>query len=55
VITTDKTLKMQKFGLYNDDWSIVEDLTAVLEQYKNATLYFSSDTASISTIIPAMD
>jgi hypothetical protein len=54
-ITADKTLKFRKFELYEEDWIIVRDLAAVLEQYKNATLYFSSDNANISAVIPAMD
>lgn len=32
-ITADKTLKMRKYELDNDDWLIVEDLVAVLEVY----------------------
>ena len=54
-ITADKTLKFRKYELYDEDWAIVRDLTAVLQQYKNATLYFSSDSANIATVIPAMD
>jgi len=30
-ITADKTLKLRKYELDNDDWLIVEDLVAVLE------------------------
>jgi hypothetical protein len=54
-ITADKSLKLRKFELDHDDWLITEDLAAVLEQYKQATLYFSSDSANISAVIPAMD
>jgi hypothetical protein len=54
-ITADKTLKFRKFELDEEDWIIVRDLAAVLEQYKNAMLYFSSDNANISAVIPAMD
>ena len=54
-ITAERTLKLRKHELEPEDWLIVEDLTAVLGQYKNATLYFSSDAASISAVIPAMD
>ena len=32
-ITADKTLKMRKYELDNDDWLIVEDLVAVLEVF----------------------
>jgi hypothetical protein len=54
-ITADKKLKLRKYELYDIDWVIVDDLTVVLEQYKKATLYFSSDSASICAVIPAMD
>lgn len=55
IITADKNLKLRKYELDNEDWKIAEDLSAVLEQYKLATLYFSKDSASISAVIPAMD
>jgi hypothetical protein len=54
-ITADKKLKLRKYELYDVDWAIVDDLTAILEQYKQATIYFSSDSASICAVIPAMD
>ena len=70
-ITVDKSLKMQKYELDNDDWKIIQDLVAVLEvcyshllifktnvflqQYKKVTLFFLQDSASIAGIIPAMD
>ena len=54
-ITSNRHLKLRKYELDPEEWHIIEDLVAVLEQYKNATLYFSSDTASILAVIPAMD
>jgi len=30
-ITADKTLKLQKFELDNDDWAIIEDLVTILQ------------------------
>ena len=30
-VTADKLLKMRKFELDNDDWTIVEDLVSMLE------------------------
>jgi hypothetical protein len=30
-VTADKSLKMRKFKLDNDNWAIVEDLVSVLE------------------------
>lgn len=54
-MTADKSLKLRKFELEMEEWSIAEDLVAVLLQYKNATLFFSQDSASVAAIIPAMD
>jgi len=54
-IMADRMLKLRKYKFEQEDWSIMEDLAAVLEQYKNATLYFSSDSVSICAVIPAMD
>src|SRR5713101_5422514 len=38
-----------------DEWAIAEDLVVVLLQYKNMTLFFSQDSASIAAVIPVMD
>ncbi|KAF8233852.1 hypothetical protein L208DRAFT_1264694 [Tricholoma matsutake] len=54
-MTADKSLKLQKFKLEMEEWSIAEDLVAVLLQYKNTTLFFSQDSASVTAVIPAMD
>jgi hypothetical protein len=54
-MTADKILKLRKFELEEEEWAIAEDLVAVLHQYKNATLFFSQDSASVAAIIPAMD
>lgn len=70
-ITADRELKLRKYELLDDDWKIIGDLVTVLEvsqhpitymqanlfqqQYKSATVFFSSNTASIAAIIPAMD
>ncbi|KIJ17296.1 hypothetical protein PAXINDRAFT_47510, partial [Paxillus involutus ATCC 200175] len=55
-ITSDKNLKqVKKFELEDDEWRIVADLVAVLQQYKQATLFFSQDSATIAAVIPAMD
>ncbi|KAH9952782.1 hypothetical protein BC827DRAFT_1096363, partial [Russula dissimulans] len=51
----DKALKLRKFELEDEEWSIVKDLVAILLQYKNATLFFSQDSTSVAAIIPAMD
>ena len=54
-ITAERTLKLRKYELEPEDWLIIEDLAAVLGKYKIATLYFSSNAANISAVIPAMD
>ena len=54
-ITGDKELKLCKYELDNKDWNIVEDLATVLKQFKQATLYFSQDNASIAAVILTMN
>lgn len=54
-MTADKSLKLRKFELEVEEWGIADDLVAVLTQYKNATLFFSQDSASVAAVIPAMD
>ncbi|KAG1895341.1 uncharacterized protein F5891DRAFT_960282, partial [Suillus fuscotomentosus] len=51
-IMADKSLKLRKYELDNEDWGIIKDLVAT---YKKATLFFSQDSASIAAVIPAMD
>jgi hypothetical protein len=51
-MTADKSLKLRKFELEMEEWSIAEDLVAVLLQYKNATLFFSQDSANEAGIFP---
>ncbi|KAF8231126.1 hypothetical protein L208DRAFT_1278587 [Tricholoma matsutake] len=54
-MTADKSLKLWKFELKMEEWATAEDLVAVLLQYKNVTLFFSQDSASVAIIIPVMD
>ena len=54
-ITADKSLKLRKHELDNDDWRVIEELVHVLKCYKTATLYFSSNDTNIAAVIPAMD
>ena len=54
-ITADKEYKLRKYELEEADWAIVEELVSVLKQFKQATLYFSKDTASVAAVIPVMD
>ncbi|KAK6984666.1 hypothetical protein R3P38DRAFT_2575567, partial [Favolaschia claudopus] len=52
-ITSDKTYKLRKYELDDDEWKIVNDLIHV---FKTATLFFSSDsTSTISNVISTMD
>ncbi|KAJ7364492.1 hypothetical protein DFH08DRAFT_625220, partial [Mycena albidolilacea] len=41
--------------LSTEEWNILTDLRDVLLAFKDATLYFSRDSATIATVIPAMD
>ena len=54
-ITADKEFKLHRYELDEEEWTIVNDLSAVLKQFKQATLYFSQDNASVAAVIPAMD
>ncbi|KIK80376.1 hypothetical protein PAXRUDRAFT_57969, partial [Paxillus rubicundulus Ve08.2h10] len=46
----------KKIELEDDDkWKVVADLVADLQQYKQATLFFSQDLATIAAVIPAMN
>jgi hypothetical protein len=54
-MTADKFLKLRKFELEDEEWLIVEDLVSILSQYKNATLFFSQDSAGVAAVIPAMN
>ncbi|KAF8237637.1 hypothetical protein L208DRAFT_1246373 [Tricholoma matsutake] len=54
-MAADKFLKLCKFELEMEEWAIAEELITVLLQYKNVTLFFSQDSASVAAVIPAMD
>ncbi|KAI0279785.1 hypothetical protein BC826DRAFT_869450, partial [Russula brevipes] len=52
-ITANKSLKLQKYELDDDDWDILKDL---VHMYKEATVFFSRDDIStIAHVIPTMD
>jgi len=51
-ITANKSLKLRKFELDDDDWKIIGDLLRVLKIYKDATLFFSQDQVSTIAAIP---
>ncbi|KIY62424.1 hypothetical protein CYLTODRAFT_361514 [Cylindrobasidium torrendii FP15055 ss-10] len=44
-----------KYILSDDEWAAVHDLVDALAILKDATLYFSSNDPSVSSVIPAMD
>lgn len=50
-----KLPNFRKYRLEDDEWTVVEELVAVLERYKQATLFFSRNSASVYAVIPAMD
>jgi hypothetical protein len=55
-ITGDKKLpNFRKYRLEDNEWTVVEELVTVLERYKQATRFFSRNSASVYAVIPAMD
>lgn len=70
-ITSKKELKLRAFELTAEEWGIVDDLIHVLKVrmlqtmlhslltsakvYKDATVFFSSNTPTIANVIPTMD
>ncbi|KIM40436.1 hypothetical protein M413DRAFT_54247, partial [Hebeloma cylindrosporum] len=46
-ITSNRDLNLRKYELADEEW--------IIAIFKHATLFFSRDTPSISTVIPAMD
>jgi hypothetical protein len=49
-IIADKTLKLRKYELDNDDWRIVNDLVSVLEVHVTTKYILISDYHNISAI-----
>ncbi|KAJ7689876.1 hypothetical protein B0H16DRAFT_1353952 [Mycena metata] len=54
-ITLDSEYGLTNQYLSTDEWAIISDLREILLAFKDATLYFSRDSATIATVIPAMD
>ncbi|KAJ7744955.1 hypothetical protein DFH07DRAFT_749142 [Mycena maculata] len=54
-ITLDSDYGLTSQYLFADEWAILSDLRDILLAFKDATLYFSRDSATIATVIPAMD
>ncbi|KAJ6454645.1 hypothetical protein C8R45DRAFT_881900, partial [Mycena sanguinolenta] len=53
--TTDESNGLQKFVLTGAEWTVLEDLRYILGSFKDATLFFSRDSATLASVIPAMD
>ncbi|KAF8153394.1 hypothetical protein B0H34DRAFT_634348, partial [Crassisporium funariophilum] len=51
----DRDMKLRKFELSKKEWGMASELCKALQIFKHGTLFFSRDTPSISTVIPAMD
>ncbi|KAJ3753120.1 ribonuclease H-like domain-containing protein, partial [Lentinula raphanica] len=47
--------KLAEYALDNEEWEAIEGLVSVLKILKDATLFFSTSSPSVTTIIPAMD
>ncbi|KAJ6536105.1 hypothetical protein B0H19DRAFT_884758, partial [Mycena capillaripes] len=55
-ITSDKAYKLRQYELDDDEWLVIGDLIHVLEVFKKATLFFSSDSMStIANVVSTMD
>ncbi|KAJ3513591.1 hypothetical protein NLJ89_g2860 [Agrocybe chaxingu] len=54
-ITAKREMKMRQYELDNKEWTIAKELRDILVIFKDATLFFSRGTPSISMVIPAMD
>ncbi|KAK6968879.1 hypothetical protein R3P38DRAFT_2589325 [Favolaschia claudopus] len=53
--TSDESNGLQQFMLTSLEWTVLEDLRYILGSFKDATLFFSRDSATLATVIPAMD
>ncbi|KAJ7813773.1 hypothetical protein B0H14DRAFT_3149684 [Mycena olivaceomarginata] len=55
-IAAERSLKLRKYELDEQEWKILGDLLMVLRMYKAATLAFSTNSVStIANVIPMMD
>ncbi|KAJ7688258.1 hypothetical protein B0H17DRAFT_847148, partial [Mycena rosella] len=46
---------LSDFHLSSTEWAILGNLRDILMAFKDATLYFSRDSATLATVIPSMD
>ncbi|KAK6977237.1 ribonuclease H-like domain-containing protein [Favolaschia claudopus] len=53
--TFDDSNGLSNYNLSSLEWTILEDLRDVLQSFKDATLFFSRNSATLATVIPAMD
>ncbi|KAF7322202.1 hypothetical protein MKEN_00744700 [Mycena kentingensis (nom. inval.)] len=54
-LTLEQSNGLTAFYLSEEEWNILSDLRDLLLAFKDATLYFSRDSATIATVIPTMD
>ncbi|KAJ2921481.1 hypothetical protein H1R20_g15613, partial [Candolleomyces eurysporus] len=54
-LTSQRDLDLRKFKLTDKEWELVKQLHDTLKVFKMMTLHFSSETASLTDVIPAMD
>ncbi|KAF8996546.1 hypothetical protein BDZ89DRAFT_896922, partial [Hymenopellis radicata] len=47
--------QLERYRLNNAEWEVLENLRDVLQAFKDATLFFSRQNATLATVIPAMD
>ncbi|KAJ6468854.1 hypothetical protein C8R45DRAFT_837598 [Mycena sanguinolenta] len=53
--TIDESNGLEAYALSSAEWAILEDLREILAYLKDATLFFSRDSATLASVIPAMD
>ncbi|KAF8126638.1 hypothetical protein K438DRAFT_1647235 [Mycena galopus ATCC 62051] len=53
--TMDDSNGLESYVLSSAEWVILEDLREILGYLKDATTFFSRDSATLASVIPAMD
>ncbi|KAJ7611035.1 hypothetical protein B0H17DRAFT_967116 [Mycena rosella] len=53
--TNDESNGLQSYVLTSAEWTVLEDLKDILCSFKDATLFFSRDSATLASVIPTMD
>ncbi|KAJ6609724.1 hypothetical protein B0H10DRAFT_1646587, partial [Mycena sp. CBHHK59/15] len=51
----DESNGLQAFVLTSAEWMVLEDLSDILSSFKDTTLFFSRDSATLASVIPDMD